>query len=325
VKNSSTSSFKSLLIFVAFLLPLYAVLVVLDNNLTNALVNSNHEDISFLQRAYSGEIDTEILVVGSSRALVHFDCETIEEQTKKTCFNLGMNGTNLRMQIPTLKQYLASNELPEVVVQEVGVTSLSTPPEAKIVYNQEQYAPFLDYGIIYEEIKELLPDAVLYKYFPFYEYIKHEDLLDDGLKARSGEVLKSRRQPNGFRPTTRKWDGKFEDLKEQYPNGRNLEIEKDSIEYLREIIDVVTDYGVEIVLVYTPEYYENQTLTTNRRQITDVYLSVAKNKGISYLDYSNDNITQDRDNFYNSQHLNAFAASDFSKIFSQDIKLLLAI
>lgn len=323
-KNLSTSSFKNFaLIAVSFLLPIVGALYFFDYIFTKALLASNHEDISYLNKVVSGGVNADVLVTGSSRALVHFDCDTISTETGATCFNMGLNGTGLQMQLPVLEAYLSSNEKPELIVQEVGVTTLNRPSEEKLIYNPSQYMPFLDNSEIYKQLENLNSSIWKSKYIPFYDYILYRDNMFDAIKALSGSSLTNRRSENGFRPTNRKWDGSFDRLKENHPSGIEIDIDEEFVSYLRQIIELAKAHNSKIILVYTPEYSENQEFIQNRDSIVSNYKELAKEYAVEFIDYSSSDMTKRRSNYYNSQHLNADAASEFSRIFSNDINIFI--
>ena len=56
-------------------------------------------------RIVNGEINAEILVTGSSRALTHFDPRVISGSTGLSAFNIGINGSQTDMQVAVFKTY----------------------------------------------------------------------------------------------------------------------------------------------------------------------------------------------------------------------------
>jgi hypothetical protein len=79
------------------------------------------------------------------------------------------------------------------------------------------------------------------------------------------------------------------------------------------------DQGIKVVLIYSPEYREMQTFTTNRAQIFERFGELTYRFGAPVWDYSSSPISARRENFYNSQHLNAQGAMTFSKDLAENL------
>jgi hypothetical protein len=77
--------------------------------------------------------------------------------------------------------------------------------------------------------------------------------------------------------------------------------------------------GIKLIFVYTPEYVEGQDFVQNREKIFEIYQSISKSEEIPFWDYSKDSISFEKQLFYNSEHLNDFGATIFSKKFSKDL------
>ena len=54
-----------------------------------------------------------------------------------------------------------------------------------------------------------------------------------------------------------------------------------------------------------------------------LYKQIATEYNIPFLDYSNHEICYNKNNFYNTTHMNGTAATRFSQILAEDIKPLL--
>jgi hypothetical protein len=90
---------------------------------------------------------------------------------------------------------------------------------------------------------------------------------------------------------------------------------------LKEIIALARFNNIKMILVYTPEYYENYALILNRKEIFDEYRKIAKDYHVEFWDYSDTPLTHSTEYFYNSQHLNYKGATEFSKMFAAKLKL----
>ena len=98
-------------------------------------------------RIMSGQVNAEILISGSSRALTHYESKVIEEMTKCSTFNIGRNGSQTDMQLAFLKTYLKNNSKPKLIIHNLDLYSFQTSKE---IYDPAQYMPYLDQTPIYE-------------------------------------------------------------------------------------------------------------------------------------------------------------------------------
>ena len=86
---------------------LFSILLIVDFFIQKGLKKSSYHEISKWNEVVQGGIDADILFVGSSRALVHFDPRIIERYTGKSSFNLGLDGSKFESQKLVLDLYLS--------------------------------------------------------------------------------------------------------------------------------------------------------------------------------------------------------------------------
>ena len=126
----------------------------------------------------------------------------------------------------------------------------------------------------------------------------------------------------GFTNENYKWDGTFEQFKAQYPKGYYMPVEKKVIEDLSSFISQTKKEGIQIIMVYSPEYVEGQRLILNRDSIVNIYMDISNKMNVPFLDYSSHPICYDKSCFYNSTHLTLDGAIQFSELLCSDLKLL---
>lgn len=73
-----------------------------------------------LARVYTGREDSQMLVVGNSRALKSISIENMERDLTKTCANLGVNGLRAEMLHAMLRDHAKLNGHPEKLILEVS-------------------------------------------------------------------------------------------------------------------------------------------------------------------------------------------------------------
>ena len=295
----------------------FACLVLLLAILFNALITSglrriNTSSFGVWNRIVEGTINAEIVISGSSRALTHYDPRTIEERTALTAFNIGLNGSQTDMQLARLKTYLRHNKKPSLLIHNLDLFSFQTTHGG--VYEPGQYVPYLEEPPISAALSRIDPDVWKARFFPLYGYAAW-DLRFNWILGVMGFFGWNPPEDHflGFKPRYSAWTEDFERFKAMNPDGVRFEIEADGVNQMEELLRLCKDQGIKVVLVYSPEYREMQTLTTNRPQVFDRFKELADRFGALVWDYSSSPISARRENFYNSQHLNAEGAMTFSK------------
>ena len=275
-------------------------------------------DLGTLSKIVSGNINTDILVVGSSRAQHNFDPRAISRLTNKSVYNIGLDGTGIDLQAAWFFTYLRHNRKPELLILSLDVHNIARRHDSS-VFHPGQYAAYLDEPDLLNILKQHNPEWPLYKLFPLIGIAVHASPIASGNEQLRYEATRGlfRREPpetlfNGFAPVDRKWTTQFDEYKQQHPNGITYKPNPANVQIIRAVLKRCQNLGINVVLVYSPEYFENQTLTTNRAEIFSIYQGLAKEFGVRLWDYSDSAISHNQVNFYNSQHLNALGAERFS-------------
>ena len=275
-------------------------------------------DFGVWNAVIEGKVNADILISGSSRALVHFASDTISSiMENKTCYNIGLDGSPLNLQLPFLQTYLQFNRPPQIFVQELDITCLKV---RKDIHNPSMYLPYLDQKYIYTNLLSLDKEFWRYKYIPLYGYALapyyYKEIAFFKLIGRTEVEFRY----DGFMPVNKSWGNEFENFKKDNPMGISYDIDPTAIENLKSIIRLAQKSGAKVILVYSPEYYENYDLTLNRGALFDVFHQIAAEFEVPFWDYSNGPLTHDKQYFYNSQHLNQKGAYTFSRLFAERLR-----
>ena len=301
----------------------FACLVLLLAILFNALITSglrriNTSSFGVWNRIVDGTINAEIVISGSSRALAHYDSRTIEERTGLTAFNIGLNGSQTDMQLARLKTYLLHNKKPSLLIHNLDLFSFQTTHGG--AYDPGQYVPYLQEPPIYAALARIDPDVWKARFLPLYGYAA-EDLRFNWILGAMGFFGWNPPEDHflGFRPRSSAWTEDFERFKAMNPDGVRFEIEADGVKQMEELLRLCKGQGIKVILIYSPEYREMQTFTTNRAQIFERFGELTYRFGAAVWDYSSSPISARRENFHNSQHLNAEGAMTFSKDLAENL------
>jgi hypothetical protein len=262
-------------------------------------------------RIVDGEINASVLITGSSRAVNHYDPRVITSRTGHTAYNIGINGSQTDMQLAILKTYLNHNTTPSLVVHNLDSFAFVTS-RAGVAFS-EGYLPYLDEAPIYETLKSVDHNWWKSRYLPLYGYAVDGMGLSWmvglqrwlGINPRAGRYL-------GFAPRSDTWTEEFERFRRANPDGVRFEVEPQGVLDLEQLVVLCQKRGIEVVLVYSPVYYEMQKLELDRDATFKRFSDIATRHRIQLWDYSQSPLSFSRDYFANSQHLNRKGAALFS-------------
>jgi hypothetical protein len=63
------------------------------------------------------------------------------------------------------------------------------------------------------------------------------------------------------------------------------------VKQMEELLRLCKDQGIKVLLVYSPEYFEMQAITTNRAHVFSRFAELADRFGAPVWDYSNSSIS----------------------------------
>ena len=294
---------------------------VADWVVTSGLRESRLDSYSEWNDIRDGKAAADILIQGSSRAWVQFSPAIIGGRVGMTCYNLGVDGYPVGMQLARYRLYREHNPKPRVIVQSVDLYGLVNRDG---IFEPEQFLPYLNDPALQGELSQLHyfgwfdHDLPLVRYRAEWRTVYRGAMEALGLRSYAGTKV------NGYQGQDLTWDpALLAAYMASHPNGvmqahlPQIEAELDAF------LGQCEREGVLVVLVFSPEYIRAQPLTTDRQEILDVYRRLADEHGFPFLDYSTDPICSDTKYFYNSQHMNRRGAELFSTEFARELAALL--
>lgn len=308
--NRSGQSFAGVVRIVGFFCLVALSLVLVHQMISAGLRRIKTSAFGVSNKVMNGQVNAEILISGSSRALTHFDPRIIHEKTGRTAFNIGRNGSQTDMQLAYLKAYLDHNAKPSLIIHSLDLYSFVTTRE---VYDPVQYLPYLRESPIYQALAKINPDQWKSRLLPLYGYAV-DDMRFTWLLGIKGVFGWNPNEDHfdGFKPRYSSWTGDFEHFKKVNPDGVRFEIEPEGVRVMHELADLCQERGIRLLLVYSPVYREMQAFEKNRTEIFAEFEVIRQRYGVTLWDYSDSLICQNQDYFYNSQHLNADGAAVFT-------------
>jgi hypothetical protein len=317
-----TPALQGLARLAAFGVLLIAMAFALDRGITHGLRTIPTSTFGVWNRIVDGQINADILVTGSSRAVNHYDPALIQSATGRTTYNIGLNGSQIDMQVARLRTYLAHNRKPKLIIHNLDLSTFLVSHGE--VYDPGQYIPYLQEETLFASLRQIEPQFWKARALPLYGYVV-EDLRFTwiiGIRSLLGHVPPED-HPLGFNPRHLRWTSEFDQFHKLHSEGVRIEIEPDGVRHMQDLLRLCRNQGIELVLVYSPEYREMQDLTLNRAEVFAKFRELGQAYGVPFWDYSDSWVSADRNKFYNSQHLNAAGAEDFSRLLADRIASML--
>ncbi|MGA2090323.1 MAG: hypothetical protein ABSH12_02545 [Endomicrobiales bacterium] len=260
-------------------------------------------------RVYAGKLNSRIVVMGSSRAMVNYDSKTLSQVTGKNAIVLGLDARHAVMQYPLLSLYLEKNAKPDLIIQNLDTTLLEKEDFSYPVV----YMSYINDDAVYNSLVKVFPFVRFMRYVPLYSFARfgfpYSCIALKGLMGRS--------HPDAFSQTgtqlhDERWDTTFERFKKLYPHGKRYGIDINELTALRSIAQLAKEKNIPLVMVYSPEYYEDFPYTLNRRQLFRIFKKIADDYNAILWDYSNSPLSNQKTYFYNSQHMSMVGSLAFT-------------
>lgn len=105
-----------------------------------------------LELLITGQIQTDILVLGSSRAAHNVLAEDLKHYLNIKAFNLGFRGTNVSFHLQLLKWYLDNNSAPKIIVYVADVPFIFD--KDALQYRTDFLFPFVSYNLYRDHLIE---------------------------------------------------------------------------------------------------------------------------------------------------------------------------
>jgi hypothetical protein len=297
-------------------LAIFFSIVILAMAMIQASINAGLRRIEtstfgVFNKIVNGHINASILVTGSSRASNHYDPREITRRTGLSAWNIGVDGSQTDMQLAVLQTYLHHNTAPVLLIHNLDSFAFVTSREG--IAFPETYVPYLGEPAIYNTLTRIDTTWWKAKYLPLYGYA----IEDMRFTWMLGIQSLAHRNPAevrfaGFEPRATAWTEDFEHFRQANPNGVSFAIDPEAIRDFEQIVEEVASRRGQVLLVYSPVYYEMQKLDRKRSEVFARFEDIARRHHALLWDYSESAISKRRELFYNSQHLNADGAAAFS-------------
>jgi hypothetical protein len=299
----------------------YSVLWLLQLVIDRGLKRSDDDTFYNWNKIHKGEINADIIFLGSSRTLKHYNPKIFDQKLNVNSYNFGSNGSAFDTQEIKLKGYLKHNKKPTVLVLNVDIESLKKSPELP---NKEQYLPYFSL----DNFRKLnaIDSDVKYEYLmPMSKYRDNLKTIGLSIKGIVGIKENNLKTNKGFSGSSETWNTSFDERLKKL-NGKKFNYSNFNLNerftFFESFVGEIESSNILLLLVWAPEYIGRQELESEiLDKCVSEYKRIAnKYKKVEFIDFTKDSICFDKYYFYDSYHLNNIGATKFSNMLTDSIK-----
>ena len=197
-----------LLIAIILLVTVFSI----DYVITKGLKKSNSIYFSNLTKVFGGNLDTDLLIMGSSKAYVQISPTIIENKLNIRSHNIALDGNPFFVQSVLFDKYLEHNNLPKFVIQVVSNSTLTSNENSNEIYLYQKFLPYFD-DI---DVRDMLMSSEkniskFIKYIPILKFHGQKLFIVEGVLSFFGVNNTSTNLQKGYNPQSMKWDNKMYD------------------------------------------------------------------------------------------------------------------
>lgn len=286
------------------------------------LENSRYQD---WDNILSGNINAEVLVLGSSRGMTGYNSEIIEKFLNKKTHNLSVNAGSYGLQRDKYTIYLKYNKAPSIIIQNIDLVNFQ---ESKRVPDHLFLLPFTSHEDIRDMLLKYDDEISMQKFFPNTKYMYSLRFMKNGFNSFSNGGMGYEFHVKGFSGATATYVEDTHNIEGYKKSGSetfdysNLE---NGVAQSIKFYQQQAQNGIKIILCWAPEYEDRRMYTKNisdpiRRRFEEL---AQKEKHIYFLDNLNDALGNEKENFYDSFHLNATGAARYSEKIGQELNTII--
>ena len=309
---------KLLIRILLFILPLILLAYPLDWLITSQLKQSQafaYGKSAVWGDVFDGKVDSQCIILGSSRATQHVDPILLEQRTGVSTYNMGVDAHNVNMHIFRFNEIVKYNPQPRYVIFSVDAFTLEKRPD---LYGKEQFLPYM---LCNDEIEEMARDYIGFNWYDFHlpliRYIGETKAFTDAANVALG-----RDKPilvKGYNAIDLQWQDDLAKAKKKM-DVYHIEYDDKSVKMFEDFIGKCNENQISLALIYTPEYIEGQAFTHGRGEMIRLFDEMARKNNILFIDYSSDSLSFDKRYFHNSIHLNKTGSELFTGKLAKDLE-----
>ena len=299
---------------VIFVVVAYLLALGFDYVISSGLANSLGHPHQAWREIRSGKYASDIVIMGTSRALEHYDPYIIDSITGLKSYNLGMGGYGINVELMKYRYYCHYNTQPTYLIYDVDQLLLSII-KVPHQHQSEQFLPMFYDGAIrhdlmqcgYTWIDAYIPMA---RYWGYQIHSKRGIFEYFGLKHYCDYP-----SYRGHMPDPDPWDASRLQFLDSIPSHVDDEAKTTFMNFVQEC----KENDVQLIFVTSPVYYTYVEMSPEWNQYIVWYDSIAQANDIPYLNYMDHPICKDSLSFNAGVHLTPAGTKVWSRILSNDL------
>ena len=244
----------------------------------------------------------DILIMGSSRAVHHYNPQIFEDSLGMTCYNCGYDGCGIILAYAQLEMIL-QHHTPKIIIYEL------TPSFDLSVGDNNRYVKSLRPYADNEHVRNIIESVDASEHYKLYSRLYRYN--SNFMKVIADGTISRESMPNGFKPQNKQM---------KYEPEKPMKVEDPAIDslklsYFEKFHTLCKKNGVNIIYAVSPIY--NGYITVNYQRIIDIALDT-KFPVLNHL--YDEYIIYDNDFFYDRTHMNATGANCYTQLIIAEIK-----
>jgi hypothetical protein len=262
---------------------------------------------------------TDLLMVGSSRVLVHLDPRIMDSVTGLNSYNAGFNSATIKTCFNIISAAVKYQTHIKAVILNIdyGIFSIEQDP-----YKDAYYYPFENNGLDIKMTDSgsvgLVHKVRIFDVSLYDDYVKYAAI--DGL-LRPNRILPGYK---GYQPHLAVND--FKNIFDSSMSSKEIFYSADAFNLLKQCIAICRQHHVQLIMVMAP-YYKRQSpekYYSNAAQVVNTIEQTAKQNNVPFFNYCNLSFANEEQYFYNMNHLNSKGAALYTQAVADSIKRYLA-
>lgn len=297
-----------------FFVAAYLIALGLDAMISHGLASSAGYPHQVWKEISSGDYASDIVIMGTSRALEHYDPAIIDSVTGLQSYNLGMGGYGINVQLLKYRYYCHYNHQPKYIFYDVDQLLLKID-NAPHQHQSEQFLPLFYDGAIRKDLMNVGYSWVnacipMVRYWGYQTHNKRG--LFECLDIKNYCELPSYK---GHVPDPDDWDSSRLQFTDSIPSNLDEEAKVLFTTFVQEC----RESGVQLIFVTSPVYCRYVEMSPDWNKYVAWYDSIATANDIPYLNYMNHPICHDSTMFNAGVHLTPQGTKIWSATLSNDL------
>lgn len=304
---------KSWLVYLfKFVLITFVLAFYLEMLCDNGLKKINNSIFGEWNKILQGRVNADVLIMGSSRAVVSYDPSVISKKSNLKSYNLGFNAGGENLQLEKLKIYLKFNQNPKIIIQNIDQAHFGFN---KNLPEETQFIPFIENNEMKDFLIKYNSKYEYLDYVPLLKYNNYQSVFFEGFLSNFKSIKAKNPNFNGFIPVSKQF-------KLDEHNLRNLEKVKIEQHDISGKVDKMLNFYSEnlnseclVFFVWAPEKVErlNQKFLSSKEYVKTILKKKIKNNpNYFFIDLMDNPISYNQNYYYDTFHLNSNGAKIFS-------------